>query len=435
MRSVFRFLPFAALCFLIFLSGAMLTYHKLFPYLLVHSASTAWEALQARHALQASASGRIITELPVLEAPLRVNEAGAFWGYTLFTAQDSRAFLVNMEGKTVYQWQLKNEERGPAVSAIKWVDAHMQPNGDLIVVEQTHAEYPYGYSVRKLDKDSNTLWRTAIGAHHMIELQPDGSMLALWHRDAAGTELVGSDVAHGQLLEEMLSRISAQGEVVQTVSLSRLLVQHGLLKRADLYDEAEWDMVHPNSVMALPAEMAEAFPMLKPGDVLVSLRNLSAFVVIDLQADQLLMSKRGPWREQHDARFMPDGTIMMFDNQGMTRRRMPADADESQGRSRILSFDLSTQQARVIYGDKRGEAFFSKKRGRVQTLPNQNLLITASDEGRIFEVDASRRVVWEYANPYFDITEKRSGIVIMAHRYAPEQADFFFEPRANTGEY
>ena len=44
-------------------------------------------------------------------------------------------------------------------------------------------------------------------------------------------------------------------------------------------------------------------------------------------------------------------------------------------------------------------SFYSKALGSQRALDNDNILITESLRGRIFEITRSGRVVWEYLNP------------------------------------
>lgn len=59
----------------------------------------------------------------------------------------------------------------------------------------------------------------------------------------------------------------------------------------------------------------------------------------------------------------------------------------------------------------RGERFFTRSRGSVERLPNQNLLISVSAEGRVVEVDPEGRVVWEWWSPVDRDEGRRSTLV------------------------
>jgi hypothetical protein len=62
--------------------------------------------------------------------------------------------------------------------------------------------------------------------------------------------------------------------------------------------------------------------------------------------------------------------------------------------------------------------------GSVDRLPNDNMLVCESSKGQIFEVTRSKKVVWDYINPFF-ITNARLGggrmnFIFRAHRYGPD---------------
>ena len=67
--------------------------------------------------------------------------------------------------------------------------------------------------------------------------------------------------------------------------------------------------------------------MLKVGDLLVSLRNVSSLVAIDAETKMARWAMAGSFRRQHDPDLLPNGHILVFDNLG---------GDPACGRSRIL---------------------------------------------------------------------------------------------------
>ncbi|MFB6375146.1 MAG: arylsulfotransferase family protein, partial [Bradymonadaceae bacterium] len=64
--------------------------------------------------------------------------------------------------------------------------------------------------------------------------------------------------------------------------------------------------------------------------------------------------------------------------------------------SRIMHFDPTTHEVEWVYDGSAKRPFGSDVLGSQQMLPNGNVLITSSREGRIFEVSPSGRVVWEF---------------------------------------
>src|SRR5207237_5000097 len=128
--------------------------------------------------------------------------------------------------------------------------------------------------------------------------------------------------------------------------------------------------------------LALRFPQFKAGQVLVSLRNLNLVAVLDPATGAVVWAARGPWRAQHDARFLDNGHLLIFDNLGSPRG------------SRVLEYDPQTQAFPWSYPGETGTPFLSRIRGMCQRLPNDNTLIVNSDGGEVFEVTPQREVVW-----------------------------------------
>jgi len=80
----------------------------------------------------------------------------------------------------------------------------------------------------------------------------------------------------------------------------------------------------------------------------------------------------------------PDGHIMLFDNR------------KHEGQSRVVEYDVVGDE---IVWSYTAPGFFSRGSGAQQLLPNDNVLITESQKGRVFEITREGRVVWEYWNP------------------------------------
>ena len=81
--------------------------------------------------------------------------------------------------------------------------------------------------------------------------------------------------------------------------------------------------------------------------------------------------------------MLPDGSILLFEN-GVDRKA-----------SRILIIDPLTLKIKWQYSHKN---FYSQNIGFVQALPNDNLLVTESEHGHVFELTPDKRIVWEFYN-------------------------------------
>ncbi|MCJ2182115.1 arylsulfotransferase family protein [Novosphingobium sp. 1949] len=143
------------------------------------------------------------------------------------------------------------------------------------------------------------------------------------------------------------------------------------------------DAFHINDAEPLPGALAAAFPEFSQGDLLISMRSLNLVLVIDPETLHVKWFTNDVTLRQHDPDWDADGTISVFDNQN------------GRSFSRIVAFDPSGEKAPHVLLDGQRYDFYSRVRGKHQRLPGGGLLVTSSEQGRAFEVDASGRLAWE----------------------------------------
>jgi hypothetical protein len=173
------------------------------------------------------------------------------------------------------------------------------------------------------------------------------------------------------------------------------------------------DVLHANSISVLSKDMASQFPDFKAGQVLLSIRSLNALAAMDPTNGSIVWGVRGPWNHQHDAQFLDNGRILLFDNKG------------SQRGSRVLEYDPRDKSFPWSYWGGDNYSFFTSERGMAQRLPNGNTLIVISEEKEMIEVTQSKEVVW---------TCLANSFISTARRYGPDQLSFLKpdqRPRGN----
>ena len=89
----------------------------------------------------------------------------------------------------------------------------------------------------------------------------------------------------------------------------------------------------------------------------------------------------------HDIKPLPNGNILIFDNNGNSER------------SRVIELDPVTGRIEWTYRGESADDFYSQMCCAATRLPNGNTLATESDGGRAIEVTSDGAIVWEYLNP------------------------------------
>jgi hypothetical protein len=161
--------------------------------------------------------------------------------------------------------------------------------------------------------------------------------------------------------------------------------------------ELKGDVTHLNDIELLSPEMAAAFPQFEAGDVMISLRNLNTVLVYDPKTKKIKWHQGGPFVWQHDPDFLASGKISIFDN------RTSNDMGAVLGGSRILELDPLSGSVNEIYAPG-ASIFFTPILGKQQQLDNGNYLVTEGTQGRVFEIDRTGKLVWEFTN-YWDEDE------------------------------
>jgi hypothetical protein len=308
-----------------------------------------------------------------------VHLPGAFEGLNLYSSREqSSAQLIDMDGEVLHSWSDSGGKQ--------WMHVEMLPEGDLLAIAKDH------YLV-KLDWDSRAVWRHATRAHHDLALASDGRIFLL----SRALQWKVVDGARLPFLADRIEVLSPEGEREQTVDLLDLLyplvprsrlqalkrgVSEGMKPEKLTSPENPGDLIHVNSIEILARPIDGVAPK---GAILLSVRELDRVVILNPAMDEVLWHwGQGELQRQHHASLTDDGHILVFDN-GVRRRK-----------SRLVEID---PLARGLVWSLSQPRFFTGSRGAAQRLPNRNHLVTESDVGRVFEVTAEGKVVWEFFNP------------------------------------
>jgi hypothetical protein len=366
-------------------------------------------------------------------------------GFTLLTTtQGARATLLDMRGKVIHQWELPFSQawpRAPHVQdplrdeQIHWFRCHLFPNGDLLAIYQTESDTPCGYGLVKLNKESKLLWKYAGRVHHDLDVDEKGTIYTLTG-ELKRKAPAGLDFLRCPYVADSLVVLTPEGWEVESVAVEEtfrdsaysLLLSTAIAEQAipkdracitssfeSLAQPANGDFFHTNSVKVLTQAQARKFPLFRAGHVLISLRSLHCLAVLDVRNRSVVWAALGPWRIQHDAEFLDNGHLLLFDNHGWSKG------------CRVIEYDPVTQAIPWVYSDAESGPFHAAFRGMKQRLPNGNTLIVDPDNRRLFEVTRGKELVWEYFCPLPPVPPSREAgahAITGARRYSAEELTF-----------
>jgi Arylsulfotransferase (ASST) len=335
--------------------------------------------------------------------------------------------LIRRNGDIVARWPVsfhnlfpRPEEFIPAdsIPATDWnVDTHgalALPDGSVV--------FNFEWSgLAKLDRCGRVAWTVRRRTHHSIERAEDGGLWVGERRTSTSSDSFPPFRPPYQ--EDLLLKVSDEGRIVAEHSVPKIFYDNGLAPvltaTTRFQDGMDWDheIVHLNKIGVLTDAVAADFPMFKAGDLLLSFRDLNVLMVVDRDAQTVKWWQMGPWVRQHDPEFVKGGAIVLFNNNAYLSSLAGSHDDPitplTMPRvSNLMQIDPRTNQSRVLYGGRPEEELLSVIRGKIDPTPNGGFLVTEFDGGRVFEINAAKRIVWEYINRYNDqavaeITEAR----------------------------
>ena len=304
----------------------------------------------------------------------------AFNGYTLAFYRRRTPILMDMNGRILHAWPEARTR-----SRIRLLE-----DGTLLALTLDGGVAEYSWN-------GDLLWKhkpqKGFAHHDVIRLANGNTMLIVRARG---------------LPADVIMEIDRDGRVVwewrSGVQLAQQIQEKGT---------AAGDSTHINSVQEIPDNdwFRQGDDRFRPGNLLVSARNLDLVVLIDRQTGAVVWSFDTDLDRQHEALMigpgMPGhGNIIVFNNR---YRSFHGDR-----RSRVIEVD--PRDFSVVW-QYESDGFYSPTSAIEQPLPNGNVLITSSRGGRAFEVTRQGKTVWEWTPPYDPLRPRR-----YAYDHSPQLA-------------
>ena len=323
----------------------------------------------------------------------------SFEGVNLYTSEHlQEAYLVDMQGAVLHKWA------GSTGGDKGWLHIELCRNNDLLVVTVDKM-------LMRLDWDSNVQWKHKLGAHHDVRVDEAGDVYVLTK---------GKDVGFWYgvpipMYNNYIVILSPDGRIKRKVNIFDMVAKRvppgrvaevylGLLK---VYKPATivkilsfqknifgcFDILHTNNIEILNRSI-DGF--CRRGDWLISMREIDLIGVVDARKEKLIWSwGQGELSKQHNPTLLENGNVLVFNNAPY------------RGFSSVVELNPLTKKIVWEYKAEPPKDFFSETRGANQELPNGNILITESTEGRVFEITREGQVVWEFYNPLIQKEEKQ----------------------------
>lgn len=292
-------------------------------------------------------------------------------GYVLVLYRRRLPLLMDLEGRVVHSW--------PEVRAAS--RARMSHHGDLLVISTKHR-------IEEYDWEGHLLFRYALPEghkpHHDVIRLRNGNILLLSNSE------VEVETRSRPVLQDYLSEVDREGVTVWRWDS----LDHA--HRFETWDHTVSNPTHINSVHELgdnPA-FAAGDQRFRPGNLLVSARNLHTIFVIDKVSGEVVWQLSEGLDFQHEALMVPAGhpragQVVVFNNGRGDR--------DIYRRSRVQIFDPRTFEKVWEYS---APFFYSSVGGVAQPLWNGNVMVGSSQGGRVFEVAPDGDTVWQWEPPY-----------------------------------
>jgi hypothetical protein len=322
--------------------------------------------------------------------------------------------LLRRTGEIVAQWPVQYYELFPDPTFLEGGDPpatnwNIDTHGAIALGDGSVVFTFEKGGVAKLDRCGAVVWTARRRTHHSIVRAEAGGYWVPSRRfvDDGTSPFPPFEIPFN---EDTVLKISEDGQVESEFSVPKIFYDNGLeavlTAGQDFRRIKGWELeiLHLNSVHELPTDLAADFPMFAAGDLLLSIRGRNLVMVVDKTGTNVKWWKVGPWVRQHDAEFRRGGTISVFNNNVY---RPAFDRDESlppvtwsRWASNIMEIDPATNETRVIYGGREAQPLQTTLRGKAHPTQAGGFLVTEFEGGRVFELDASGRIVWEFVNRY-----------------------------------
>ena len=193
--------------------------------------------------------------------------------------------------------------------------------------------------------------------------------------------------------DDLLVLLDSKGKELKRLSIYQALRDADLLPVSFSGGEFNVDPFHANTVRVIEHVPKGASGQVQAGSILIALKNMGAVFLLDPESWQVVWSMdRGQdgimlFSGLHQPRINSSGHILLFDNAGGYK-----------GKSSVRIVDPASQTVVWSYSGPDEKRLASSFGGGCQQLPNGNILVVDSEQGRALEVTPKKKLVWSFQN-------------------------------------
>jgi hypothetical protein len=254
--------------------------------------------------------------------------------------------------------------------------------------------FQYDSPLVKIDKNSQLIWQNQEDAfHHSIEQDHEGNFWVPIHAYPYKVDKRYVGLEDGNYLDDAITKVSADGEILFQKSVSNILIEHNLKSLLfNVGNNFNTDPIHLNDIQPVLTDG----PHWKRGDVFLSMRHQLMIILYRPSTNKIIwMGGLGHISAHHDVDILDDHRISIFSNNA----RELFDGEKVDGNNEVVIYDFKTDSyskylnESLVQNDVR-----TRTEGRSQILDNGDLFIEEQNYGRLLYYNKDASIQWQYVN-------------------------------------
>ncbi len=300
------------------------------------------------------------------------------------------------DNKKLYKaaYNVKNPNNPPKGSDLYSLHPLMLNDSSLIMAVQLSS------ILARIDKNGDFMWTKSDQVyHHTLELGPDGYLYSCTRPFSANSYDFLSDnydQYESILLDDAISKVDINtGNTEWSRPVIDILLDNGYGDLIINKGQVISDPIHLNDIQPV----FEDSELWNKGDLFISCRNINVVFLYRPLTNKILWLKEGPWMNQHDIDVVDDETIMIFGNDIIREESVNEDKltnenlffSKKQPHNEIYLYNVIKDSVWTPYTALlKNEQISTRTSGRCDLLPNGDLMVEDTNNGRILILDSVR---------------------------------------------